>query len=344
MRDKLATRCFVRLLLVCSLLSACSKQSSVPIQKNRHAEDGALAAQVSADASIAVVSSINGAIVVWDLKQNQKKYQWGHQGEDNPLVTNIHISADTTHVVTSDRGAFALWSLESGEPTGFWRIDESSIRDIAVANNGRGILVGRGNGKVMFFEPESGRRIEFLGHQSPVGVSESGETEYDGKINSVDLSPNGRYAITGGNDYSAYLWDTENGQVIHRFTHPSRVTKVALDDKGRYVFTADSQKQARVWDVQTGEAVSKLKFIQRQKIFSEAVFSPDGKYLLTGSPSRRMNLWDVASGSEQYEWRVAPNENSPMRTAVVYGVGFLENDQVISESSSGLAEVWSMKE
>jgi len=288
------------------------------------------AANISADSSISVVSSISNGIVVWDLANNKKLYEWHHQGDGNNLVANIHIAFDKSFVVTSDREAFALWSLTTGEPEGFWRIDEASIRDIAVTNQGQGIIVGRGNGKVMYFEPKTGRRLEFLGH-----------TE---KVNSVDISPNGHYALSGGNDYVAYLWDTRSGQVIHKFTHPSRVTKVALDDQGRYAFTADSQRQARVWDLVSGQEVSALRYTARQRIFSTVVFSPDGKYLLTGSPSKRINLWSVADGSELNEWKVSPRVGSRPQTAVVYAVGFWQDNKIVSESSSGLAEIWPIEQ
>jgi WD40 repeat protein len=308
------------------LLSACGGSNSTPLESWRHADQGVYAANISADSSISVVSSISNGIVVWDLSNNKKLYEWHHQGDGNNLVANIHIAFDKSVVVSSDREAFALWSLSSGEPEGFWRIDESSIRDIAVTNQGQGIIVGRGNGKVMYFEPKTGRRLEFLGH-----------TE---KVNSVDISPNGHYALSGGNDYVAYLWDTRSGQVIHRFTHPSRVTKVALDDHGRYAFTADSQRQARVWDLVSGQEVSHLRYTARQRIFSTAVFSADGKYLLTGSPSKRINLWNVADGSELNEWKVTPRVGSRPQTAVVYAVGFWKDNKIVSESSSGLAEIW----
>lgn len=317
----------IAVLIIILQLSACSVADSDPVSSQAVAEEGALAADISADHSIALVSSISEGIAVWDLNTNTRRFQWSHAGEGNNLVTNIHIAADNTYAVTSDREAFALWSIDNGEPVGFWRIDESSVRDIAVANGGRGILVGRGNGKVMFFEPATGRRIEFLGHEE--------------KVNSVDLSPNGFYALTGANDYVAYLWDTRTGQVVHRFTHSSRVTKVALDDSGRYAFTADSKRDARIWDLQTGEAVSTLNFIQRQKIFSAAVFSEDGEYLLTGSPTRRMNLWRVSDGEEVKEWKVTPKKGSRPQSAVVYAVSFLDNEQIFSISSSGLAETWS---
>ena len=320
---------FPRLLLLTLLISGsigCSFPETTPIKQWRHVEEGAYAADISADGTISVVSGINNGINVWCIGEETPLYQWSHQGEGNNLVISLHISADNTHVVTADREAFALWSIETGDPIGFWRIDEASIRDVAISNNGNGILVARSNGKVMFFEPKTQRRLEFLGHQE--------------KVNSIDISPNGKFALTGGNDYIAYLWSTDTGQIIHPFTHPSRVTKVALDDKGRFAFTADSQDKSQVWNVQTGEAISGLSFIARQKIFTDAVFSDDGKYLLTGSPSRQVYLWDLKSGKEVDAWQVASRDTVSPPTAVVYGVGFMSDGNIVTESSSGLAEVW----
>lgn len=317
-------------ILICaSVLIACGGASDVPVSSFRHAEGGSHASLISADNSIAVVSTIDNGISVWDLLTNEQRFVWQHQDDGNNSVTNIHIAFDNSYVVTSDREAFALWNLEIGEPEGFWRIDESSIRDIAVSNQGRGILVGRGSGKAMFFEPITGRRLEFLGHQE--------------KINSVDISPNGFFALTGGNDYLAYLWDTRTGQVIHKFDHTSRVTKVSLDDRGRYAFTADSKREARIWDIVTGKEVSNLQYMARQRIFTVAVFSDDGKYLLTGSPARRINRWDVKTGKELNEWRVTAREGSKPASAVVHTVGFANDSEIISISSSGLLEKWKVE-
>lgn len=313
-------------LILCLFLVSCGQLDPRPYASWEHAIDGSYAADISADGKISVVSGVQRGVAVWDLHRNEPRFEWSHQGEGNNLVMNVRIAFDNSFVITSDREAFALWNLESGDPEGFWRIDESSIRDIAVSNQGRGLLVGRGNGKVMFFEPFTGRRLEFLGHQE--------------KINSVDLSPNGFYALTGGNDYTAYFWDTRSGQVIHTFTHPSRVTKVSLDSEGRYAFTADSQKLARIWDLQTGKEISRLNYLQRQRIFSAARFSKDGEYLLTGSPTRKLTLWGVQSGEKIKEWRVTPRKKTRPEGAVVNAVGFYKPGQVMSASSSGLTEVW----
>lgn len=323
----LPIRPFFVLLLV--MLTACGELTDEAQQTFHHDDGGVDAASISADATLAIVSNLSNGISVWDLKTNNKRFVW-NQGEGTNLVVNIHIAFDNSYAVTSDRDAFALWNLSNGEPEGFWRIDESNIRDIVVANQGLGILVGRSNGKILYFEPQTGRRLEFLGH-----------TE---KINSIDISPNGFYALSGGNDYVAYLWDTRSGQVIYKFEHSSRVTKVALDDEGRFAFTADSKRDARIWDLSTGQAISYLRYFERQKIFSTAVFSKDGQYLLTGSPARRLNLWDVQTGKEIESWRVTPRAGTRPQTAVVYAVGFWDDNTVISESSSGLAEIWPIQE
>ncbi|MCW8109020.1 hypothetical protein OPS25_10990 [Alteromonas ponticola] len=313
--------------LLVTFIAACSVPESKPDKVWRHAEEAAFAADISPDGRFSVVSSLTQGINVWQYGKEEPIYQWSHQGAGSNVVVSVHISADNQYVATSDREAFALWSMRRGEPVGFWRIDESSVRDIAVANEGKGLLVARSNGKVMYFEPMTGRRLEFLGHQE--------------KVNSVDISPNGKFALSGGNDYVAYLWSTESGQIIHTFTHPSRVTLVAIDDEGRYVFTADSQQKSQIWNAQTGAPVSNLQYIARQKIFTDAVFSKDGKRLLTGAPSRRVYEWDIQTGEQINEWKVAPRENMSPPSAVVYGVGYIDEKHVLTESSSGLAELWS---
>jgi WD40 repeat protein len=310
--------------------TACSQPESNVVNSHQHAVKGSYAAALNNDGSLAVVSSINDGLSVWDITNNAMRYQWRHQSGSDNLVFAIDISGDDTFVVTAERTKFAVWSLESGENIGYWQIQASSIRDIAISNQGRFVLYGRGDGKVVHIDLKTGRRIEFLGH-----------TE---KVNAVDLSPNGYYALSGANDYSAYLWDTRTGQVVHRFSHPSRVTQVALDRKGRIAFTADSKKQASIWNLQTGQHISNLQYQARQKIFSAIRFNADATLLLTGSPARSIDLWDVLTGNKLQTWQVSAKKDTRPKSAVVYDIAFGDNNQIISESSNGLSEIWQMKQ
>ncbi|MCV5917635.1 hypothetical protein OFN60_29855, partial [Escherichia coli] len=94
---------------------------------------------------------------------------------------------------------------------GLWSISDALIRDIDITSNGEQVLLGLSNGKAIYVNLVTGRRLEFLAHRE--------------KVNSVAISPNGRFALTGGNDYKAYLWDTESGQVLRTFEHEQRVVR-----------------------------------------------------------------------------------------------------------------------
>ncbi|QBL10610.1 hypothetical protein E0Z06_14340 [Rheinheimera sp. D18] len=312
------------------LLGGCEKLSSpLPAQQFTHVAKGSYAAALSDDARFAAVSSVQDGVALWDLQTNALKYQWRHQDAADNLVFSLAISHDNSHVLTADQHTYALWNTENGKNIGYWQLDEATVRDIAVSDNGAHLLIGKSNGGVQHITLASGRRLEFLGH-----------TE---RINSVAMSPNGRYALTGGNDYKAYLWDTQSAQIIYSFSHPSRVTKVALDPQGRYAFTADSQDLAQIWDIKTGKLISKLQFSARQQVFSAVTFSPDGKTLATGAPTRKLALWDVQTGAELQRWQVSVRPDSRPPSAVVHAVAFLGDNQLISESSSGIAEVWDIK-
>ncbi|WP_440877610.1 WD40 repeat domain-containing protein [Thalassotalea sp. PLHSN55] len=324
---------FLTLFAVASLLllSACQPSGQQPLQKWQHAIEGAYAADIANDGKLSASSSIHHGISLWDLEKNALLFQWSQQQDsaDN-LVLAIDIADNNSHVLTASRENFALWNATSGQSEGYWRVRESSIRDIAVANDGRFILIGKGNGTVVHVTPATGRRLEFLGHSE--------------KINSVDMLPNGRIALSGGNDFVAYLWDTQSGQVIYRFNHPSRVTKVALDHHGRYAFTADSKKQAHIWDLKTGKLVSSLKYTNRQEVFSSVQFSKDGQLLVTGAPTRKVSVWDISSGERRSSFRVSPRDDIRPAGAVVYSVAFRDNSHILTQSSSGYAELWQINQ
>ena len=315
----------------CLSAIACSDEKQQAVASYEHAAQGAFSSALSHDGKYSLVSSINHGVALWDNQQQALKYQWFQQQAQDSLVYAVAIAFDNSVTVTAEKTTFAVWDIATGENKGYYKIQKSSLRDIAISNQGRSVLYGRSDGVVVFINLETGRRIEFLGHQE--------------KVNTVDLAPNGRYALSGSNDYVAYFWDTRTGQVIHRFNHPTRVTQVTLDPQGRYAFTADSMAQANVWKLTTGDLVSKLKYIARQKIFTAVRFNDQGDLLATGSPNKRIDLWQISSGEKIQTWQVTPREGSKPKSAVVLDVTFTDNGRsLLTESSSGIAERFIIRE
>ncbi len=322
---KLAVRLFIPALFI----MACTPSAENPLQRFQHAVEGSYAGDISNDGKWSVISSIHHGISVWDLEKNALTYQWSQQQNSSEnLVLAIDISDTNSHALTASRENFALWNMKTGQSEGYWKVRESNIRDIAVSNNGDYLLIGKGNGTVVHVAVDTGRRLEFLGHKE--------------KINTVDMMPNGRVAISGGNDFIAYVWDTVSGQVIYQFNHTSRVSKVALDTLGRYAFSADSMKSAHIWDLKTGKLITSLKGTKRHEVFSSVRFSPDGKTLVTGAASSKVSVWDITTGKRIANWHVTPKEAKRPTGAVVYSLAFSDNNTLLTESSSGYAELWQL--
>jgi WD40 repeat protein len=320
------------LITICGLLTiACSDEKQYATVHYEHAAKGAFSSTLSHDGKYSLVSSINHGVALWDNQQQVLKYQWYQQQSQDSLVHTVAIAYDNSVAVTAEKTTFAVWDISTGENRGYYKIQTSAIRDIAISNQGRSVVYGRSDGVVVFIHLETGRRIEFLGHQD--------------KINTLDISPNGYFVLSGSNDYVAYFWDTRTGQVIHRFNHPTRVTQVTLDPQGRFAFTADSLKQAHVWKLTTGERVSKLQYISRQKIFTAVRFNEQGTLLATGSPNKQVNLWQIPSGKNIQTWQVTPREGSKPKSAVVLDVAFVDDGKsLLTESSSGIAERFTIRD
>jgi WD40 repeat protein len=121
----------------------------------------------------------------------------------------------------------------------------------------------------------------------------------------VDISPDGRYALSVGFD-SFILWDILQGKKIQTFDHPSAwVTDtivVAFSPDGKYF--ASGGKGIKLWDLST----RKEKIIFDDNIRTTSIaFSPDGKNLLSGGPRAgfwgryippNMQIFDVSTGKE----------------------------------------------
>ncbi|MCS3454816.1 WD40 repeat protein [Aeromonas sp. BIGb0405] len=317
----------IYLIGICLILTGCHSEPpsdrQIPLSSV-----GAVSADLSADGKLALVTSIEQGTLAWDLEHDKQLWRWHLSDSPKEQVFITRFGPGDSHAVIASLDTFAIWRLDNGQAEGYYSLPESRLRDIAISSDGRDVLVGREDGKAEWIDTRTGRRLQFFGH-----------TE---QVNSVDLSPNGRYALTGGNDYSAYLWDTQSGQVLHRFNHEGRVVMVRLDESGRYAFTADS-RSGRIWDLVSGKELSRLDKQARFEVYTSARFVNQGQWLVTGAPSRKLTLWQVKDGKALANWAVAPRPGVKPPSAVVYAAALRDNDHLVSASSSGLAEIWTIK-
>lgn len=77
-------------------------------------------------------------------------------------------------------------------------------------------------------------------------------TKHVGSVFCCDLHPDGKIAVTGGEDDKAYVWSVETGQeVMDCKGHKDSVIFVGFSFDGAYLATADMAGLIKVWKVNT---------------------------------------------------------------------------------------------
>lgn len=121
---------------------------------------------------------------------------------------------------------------------------------------------------------------------------------HQGPVLGVDFSADGKIAVSGGEDKTVHLWDTERAQPTRRFEGmPSAVRCVRLSADGQYIAIAcpDPDRLLRVWNVnQPTNAVD----IRVEGPFESFEYSADGNTLIVGSEGF-VQVFNAKTGVQQ---------------------------------------------
>jgi WD40 repeat protein len=158
-------------------------------------------------------------------------------------------------------------------------------------------LVGGAGG--VAFSPDGGRVIASASRTIQAFDVEGNGAALDFEsrgdlILSSALSPDGRWAVSGGQAGRVSVWDTTTGREV-------RVLKGGLGFLNGVAFSRDGRRLAAVssdsmgvWDFASGQCLVKFRGLAVVGV----AFSPDGRLLATSHDDGRVLLWDGSPTNE----------------------------------------------
>lgn len=328
---KMPVRLFSLLLCVTFLQITGCDGGDKPAQQTRFAKGSVLAAQTTPDGRFTLIATGPSPVQVWRAGEQAPAYHW-YQGESEESILLLASSPDSQYAATATEHTLALWSLQTGQNLGFYQLAQS-LRTLAISDGAQAVLLGYQDGTVEFVDLTNGRRLQFLGHL---------QAQNNNRINSVDLSANGRYALSASQDGQVLLWQTTDAHILSQWQQEKSVTLVRLSPNGELAFSADAQGQGQIHTLPSGELQSTLQVPYRGQTFVSARLDPARNRLVTGSTTRRLELWQLDNGQLLQQWQVGTHTKLRPASAIVYDVAFMADNAIYSVSSSGLGETWAL--
>ncbi|MGD9850891.1 MAG: caspase family protein [Nitrospirales bacterium] len=155
-------------------------------------------------------------------------------------------------------------------------------------------------------DQEAQKLMQYLMGKTPIentpetedGVRVVIQQGHTGPIQSVAVSPNGRYAVSGGLDETAKVWDLAGNQEIHSFSGFGMMgpRQTVFSEDSQTVIVADMQT-VKIFDLATGKVLQSHTpfFVERLALSQNGKWmAASGQHLKNNSSHRTLEVWNIA--------------------------------------------------
>lgn len=168
-------------------------------------------------------------------------------------------------------------------------------------------------------------------------------TGHSGVAFSVDISPDGKTIISGGEGEEVILWNIASGEEIARLKGVrGSVRAVAFSDQGDQILAATLDHAVFLWDAKTREQTRELHF-ETPAIY-DAAFSPDGQRVAGGTYVGVAYVFDATSGERLLKFK-AHKRSRRFEDVSIPGLDISPDGHMLATASSDESvRIWNMRD
>jgi len=158
-----------------------------------------------------------------------------------------------------------------------------------------------------------------------------------GTVNTIDLTADGKFIATGGDDWHVKIWSMPDGKPVHTLKgHLQRITAIAMSPSGAFVISAANERVTRIWKIPGPDAKSKPSSVQKYFKSSSVAVAADESYALAGTIKGQIKILDLPSGKVR---RTLTGHGGTVR-----GLRFSSDGEILMSWSTTSVRLWSMPE
>lgn len=225
----------------------------------------------------------------------------GHTG---PVRTAQFFPGDNRRVLSAAQdNTLKLWDAVTGELIQTLRGHSGKVAGAAFLANGQGVISGGHDRRILQWDISGYEEQRVLKGKLLAG--------HTAAILAADLSRDGRWIATAGQDRSAKLWSAADGNLVQTLAegHEFLTTGVALFSDGKRFATSAVDNTTRIWDLTAG---IELHCLQKTGQSAVVAVSRDGAWLATGgdepipgaaagSANRPLvQIWNTQTGERRF--------------------------------------------
>ncbi|MGV9386665.1 DUF6301 family protein [Nonomuraea sp. NPDC003707] len=165
---------------------------------------------------------------------------------------------------------------------------DSAERAIRISRDASKTLIGCIDGSILLWQGDTEQRVrgvmQLKGHNAPG--------------HDIQLTPDGKHALTGAFDRTVRLWDLDSGRCLRTFRAGRRErgrVLVGISADARIGVWTDADNRVQVWDLLTGRHLHTLS--RPDEYLVTLALSPDGQTLLVSHAyGTDTEVWDTRAG------------------------------------------------
>ena len=262
--------------------------------------------------------SSDRSLRLWNLRSGKLERSFTDHSAD---VTSMDLSKDERFAASTSGKNVYLWDLQSGRRVAQFTGHTSWVKDVVFSNDDQYLISCSSDKTIKLWSIRSQNNVATLsGHddqvmavrqiqnhvvsisrketiawntssRKPYYVTYTGHTA---PVNTVAVSPDGKWIISGSDDKTLRIWSTKTRKVHQVLPgHNSSILKVAISPKGQFIGSASDDKTIRIWNKN-----KTISVLWHKGPVTFVKFHPEGSSIVSASADKTTRLWNIINGQE----------------------------------------------